>query len=138
MEIDTSLTIVGIIAVVALLSPPITALIENLFKLISKWIDYRHTFYDNEYNHKRELFENFLNYAGQVTYDKPQNLQNLVHAYYVIVPYIPKNKLVFFREYCNLIQEESESNDERLTYLLHDKIIPCIKRELCRRKPLRK
>ena len=40
-KIDTSLGIVGIIAIVALLSPPITAIIENLFKLIAKWIDCR-------------------------------------------------------------------------------------------------
>lgn len=137
-EIDTSLTVVGIIAIVALLSPPITALIENLFKLLCKWIDYRHAIYDNEYNHKRELFENFLNYAGQVSYNRPENIEQLIHAYYVIVPYIPKEQISSFREYCNLIQEGTDSNSEQLMHLLHNEIIPCIKRELRRRKPLHK
>ncbi len=137
-KFDTSLTIVGIIAIVALLSPPITAIIENLFKLLGKWIDYRHAVYDNEYNHKRELFENFLDCTGKVSYEKsPENLNRLLHAYYVIIPYIPKAKVAFFREYCNLIQEETDSSAEQLMHLLHDEIIPCIKRELRRRKPLR-
>lgn len=138
-EIDSSLNIVGIIAIVALVSPPITALIENLFKLIAKWIDYRHAVYDNEHNHKRELFENFLDCIGRASNNRSESIDDLLHAYYVIVPYIPKDKLIHFRDYCNLIQEEDiDSNITELTHLLHDEIIPCIKKELCRRRLLRK
>lgn len=138
-EVDTSLNIVGIIAIVALLSPPITSIIENLFKLIAKHIDYKRIFYENEYNHKRELFEKFLNASGQAMYDKDSSIEKLSDAYYSLIPYIPQKELIHFREYCNLIQDgDLESNYEKASLLLNDKIVPCIKKELRRRKPLRK
>lgn len=74
-KLNTSLDIVAIIAIIALLSPPITALIENLFKLIAKWIDYKHSIYINEHNHKRDLFENFLHCVGLVSYQREESIE---------------------------------------------------------------
>lgn len=137
-NIIASLDIVEIIAIIALLSPPVTALIENIFKLIAKWIDYKHLIYENEYNHKRDLFENFLYCSGLVAaYWNKENINKLLHAYYVIIPYIPKNKFRHFRNYCNLIQEDENMNEDEAHRLLHDEIVPCIKKELNRHKPLR-
>lgn len=138
-DFDNSINIVGIIAVVALLSPPITALVESIAKIIFKIIDYKRSFYENEYNHKRELFENFLDCSGRVMYDREGNIEELSHAYYTLVPYIPSKELVYFREYCNLIQEDNVDDiEERASKLLNEKIVPCIKKELRRRKPLRR
>lgn len=135
-EVDTSLTIVGIISIVALLSPPITALIENLFKLLGKCIDHRHNIYSDEYKYKRKLFEEFLDCTGRVTYDKTINIEQLLHSYYVLIPYVPREKLPFFREYYDIIANEGTTNDPQLAILLHDEIIPCIKKELRRHRPL--
>lgn len=137
-KIDTSLGIVGIIAIVALLSPPITAIIENLFKLIAKWIDYRHTIYDNEHAHKRKLFEDFLHCTGLASYDPNSHIGDLLHAYYVLIPYIPAKKLPCFRTYCTLLQDGVDPHADELSSLLHKEIVPCIKKEFCRRRLLRR
>lgn len=131
--------IVSLIAIIALLSPPITALIDNGFKLFSKQIDNKRAFYDNEFNHKRELFENFLAYTGIRPVDSSKYIEELRRSYFVLSPYIPKNEFVYFREYCNLVEEvDSPEKQEKLTMLLNDHIVPCIKKELRRYKPLRK
>lgn len=130
-KFDLSITIVGIIAVVALLSPPITSLIENIFKLKSQRLAYRNKVYDDLYEHKREIFENFLKNTGLVSYERKTYLEELTRSYYALIPYIPTNELHYFRDYCNLIQQnDQESIIEELQSLLHNGIIPCIKREL--------
>lgn len=131
--------IVALIALVALVSPPITAIIDNLFKLIAKYFDFKRNVYDNEFNHKRELFENFLTYTGQLHLDSDKYVDGLMQSYFVLSPYVPKEDFIYFREYCNLIQEKNPNkNQERLTVLLNEYIVPCIKKELRHYKPLRK
>lgn len=131
--------IVALIALVALVSPPITAIIDNLFKLIAKHLDFKRNVYDNEFNHKRELFENFLTYTGQLHLDSDKYVDGLMQSYFVLSPYVPKEDFIYFREYCNLIQEKNPNkNQERLTFLLNEHIVPCIKKELRHYKPLKK
>lgn len=137
LHFDSSISIVGTIAVVALLSPPVTSIIENIFKLIAKKMDRNREVYNNEHNHKRELFEDFLHCTGMVSYDRNEYIKKLLHAYYVLIPYIPAEKVEFFRLYCDLIQEDGDANNEYLSNLLHGEIVPCIKQELCRYKPLK-
>ena len=137
-EIDTSLNIVGIIAIVALVTPPLASLIENICKLIAKKMDYRHSFYENEFLHKRELFEKFLDISGSMLYDREKNIEELVHTYYSLIPYIPQKNLPYFREYCDLIQEDNlDEIHDKASKLLNEKIVPCIKKELHRHRPLR-
>ncbi len=138
-KIDTSLDIVGLIAIVALVAPPLTSIIENICKLISKKMDYRHSFYENEFLHKRELFEKFLDISGSMIYDRQKNIEDLVHTYYSLIPYISQEDSAYFRKYCELLQEDdsSEAHNEA-SKLLNEKIVPCIKKELRRRRPLRK
>lgn len=131
--------IVALIALVALVSPPITAIIDNLFKLIAKHLDFKRNVYDNEFNHKRALFENFLSYTGQLHLDSDRYINDLTKAYFALSPYVSKEDFAYFREYCNLVQENNpDKNQERLTVLLNEHIVPCIKKELRRYKPLRK
>lgn len=131
--------IVALIALVALVSPPITAIIDNLFKLIAKHLDFKRNVYDNEFNHKRDLFENFLSYTGQLHLDSDRYINGLMKAYFALSPYVSKEDFVYFREYCNLVQENNpDKNQERLTFLLNEHIVPCIKKELRRYKPSRK
>lgn len=138
-KIDSSLTIVGIIAIVALLSPPITALIENIFKLLSQKLAYRNKVYDNLYEHKRTLFEDFLKCTGLVSYDRNSYVEELARSYYALIPYIPADELHYFRDYCNLIQENDiVSPSDELQSILHNGIIPCIKRELDRDRLLKR
>ena len=138
-EFDLSLTVVGIIAIVALLSPPVTAIIENVFKLKSQRLSYRNKVYDDEYAYKRELFENFMKYTGLMSYDRTTYLEELVQSYYALIPYIPTAHFHYFRDYSNLIQScDDDSTQEELNHLLHDGIIPCIKQELDKDKLLKK
>lgn len=138
-KVDSSLTIVGIIAVVALLSPPITALIENIFKLKSQRLAYKNKVYDDLYEHKRALFENFLKCTGLVSYDRNTYIEELTRSYYALIPYIPADELHYFRDYCNLIQENDiASSSDELQSILHNGIIPCIKRELDKDKLLKR
>lgn len=137
LKFDDTLSVVTVIAVMALISPPVTALIEGIFKLVLKYIEYRHSIYDNEYIHKRELFENFLECTAKVSLDYDKYIEELMSSYFSLTPYVPKDDWVFFKKYSELVLKgNTPETHEQLTILLNEHIVPCIKRELGRYKHL--
>ena len=60
MKIDASLTITGIIAFVALLSPIVTAIINNRYQIKIRQLEISEKRYDESVCRKRELFEKIL------------------------------------------------------------------------------
>lgn len=59
MKIDASLTITGIIAFVALVSPIVTAIINNHYQIKIKQLELSERRYDESIRRKRELLEKY-------------------------------------------------------------------------------
>lgn len=64
MKFDTSFTITAIIAFMALISPVVTAIINNHYLAKQKSLEYLETRNQVSSQHKRELFERFLAASG--------------------------------------------------------------------------
>ncbi len=63
-ELDLSLTITSIIAICALASPIITTLINNHHQKSIRKMDYVESEKTKQLEQKRDVFENYLQYAG--------------------------------------------------------------------------
>ncbi|MFT8497809.1 hypothetical protein [Leuconostoc pseudomesenteroides] len=65
MKFDTSFTITAIIAFMALISPVVTAIVNNHYLAKQKSLEYLETRNQVSSQHKRELFERFLAASGK-------------------------------------------------------------------------
>ena len=139
LKFDNSYDVVSLIAFIALVSPIITAIVDNGFKFFLKRQEHHFQIYDNEYVHKRELFERFLEYSGKLPQNPEKYTEPLMFSYFSLAPYIPQKDWEYFREYCDIILEGNTSeNIKRLSQLFNDHIVPCIKKELIRKGHLKK
>lgn len=66
-EIDMSITITSVIAVTAIISPILTAIINNRYLLKMKKLELEQHHFEQTSLHKRQIFENYLKYAGQTS-----------------------------------------------------------------------
>ena len=66
MKLDTSLTLTSIIAIVALISPILTALINNYYSLKIKELENNQKRYDESIKKKQEIFEKYCQTLSQV------------------------------------------------------------------------
>ena len=66
MKIDASLTITGIIAFIALISPIATAIINNRYQIKIKQLELSEKRYDESIRRKRELFEKYCQDLSKV------------------------------------------------------------------------
>lgn len=82
LDFDLSLTITGIIALSSILSPIITAIINNFHQTRIRKLDYKQEELKNQFLHKRQIFENYLLSAGQYINDNridPQNAYDKIY-----------------------------------------------------------
>lgn len=70
MKIDASLTITGIIAFVALLSPIVTAIINNRYQIKIRQLEISDKRYDESISQRKELFENYCQSLSKVVIQK--------------------------------------------------------------------
>ena len=85
-----------------------------------------------------KLMEEVCKIVALTYQELEKNIEELVHTYYSLIPYIPQKNLPYFREYCDLIQEDNlDEIHDKASKLLNEKIVPCIKKELHRHRPLR-
>lgn len=66
MKLDTSLTITSIIAFVALISPVLTAIINNRYQIKMKQLEINEKRYNENIRLKKELFEKYCESLSQV------------------------------------------------------------------------
>lgn len=74
MPIDTTITISVIVALVALISPIITAIINNRHQLKIKMMEYKENRYTEEIRHQKQLLEHYCNALTKlIIYEIPAN-----------------------------------------------------------------
>lgn len=89
-KIDLTITISVIVALCAIISPIFTTLINNryLFKLEES--KQKQKVYENTTLHKREIFENYMMYAGQcIYYSDPDALKDYGKYYFPALMLVP-------------------------------------------------
>lgn len=123
----------SLIAVVASVIPHLTNKANNKHQLELKRLDMQQEKYKLDTLHKRELFEDYLRVIGEFSYSETKmDLSELSKTYYLILPYIPKDKTRFFKEFSRQLSEEvlTSVENKELNVILHDEIIPTIKEQI--------
>lgn len=89
-EISLSFTITAIIALCALISPIATTLLNNRHQLKIKELELKQKHYEVTEVYKRNIFENYLKYAGSCTaYADTGPLQSYGEYYFLALMYVP-------------------------------------------------
>lgn len=89
-EIDLTITISVIVALCAIISPVLTAIINNRYLAKSEESKQKQKSYENTTLHKREVFENYMMYAGQcIYYSDPDALKNYGKYYFPALMLVP-------------------------------------------------
>ena len=92
MNFDSTISIATILALVAIVCPVLTAVINNVFLLIFKIFDAKRKLYKQNNLHKRELFENFLSAFNDVCVSRgtDENISRYASSYSLVYIYLPK------------------------------------------------
>lgn len=135
-------TLLTAITVCALLSPALTAWINNHYLLKIKELEQKQEKLKLVILHKRELFENYLKLVGKFSLlqndgSKPEKfsekqLTDFLEAYYLVLPYIPAEEHNYFSEYSSEIfnMDFSDESTQKASKLLGSHILPTIRKEL--------
>lgn len=90
--VDLTVTITTVLALVAIISPVLTAIIDNIFRLILKHSENKQKRYEQNTLHKREIFENFLSAFNEVCHLKDNDtISRYASSYSLVYVYLPKN-----------------------------------------------
>lgn len=112
-NLDLSFTITAIIAITSLVSPIITCLINNHHQLKIKELELKQQAQVKFVDSKKEIFENYLKYAGAYIYHCNDEVQTQYGKYsFLAMTYAPKN-----------ISDEIESINENLLNLNFDSAV---------------
>lgn len=132
MESNSTIVLSIVVTFVSILSPIAIAFINNRHLAKMKELDLAQENFKNVTLHKRELFENYLRLIGEFSYELTSaELSELVISYYLILPYIPADKAVFFKAFAEQIANQDFAKENSVdSNLLHEQIIPTIKKEI--------
>ncbi len=112
---NPEITLAILISLCALLSAPITTIINNIFTLIYKWIEVRHQRYKETSLYKRKIFENYLSFIGFSNLTEKSELEEYGKVYLLAYMYAPDNlKEKMSTAHQLVINKECESADKLL------------------------
>ncbi|MDT2687502.1 hypothetical protein [Enterococcus gallinarum] len=132
MKFDSTVTLAVLVMFVSLISPIAVAIINNRHLEKMKQLDLAQENFRTITLHKRELFENYLKLIGEFSYEHTEaKTTELLISYYQILPYIPKEKSQYFRDFATQVSKQNFKDKSTVdSKLLHDEIIPTIKKEI--------
>lgn len=84
MKFDLTVTITGILAISAIISPIATAIINNHYQLKLKKLELEQDHLNNTTYYIRSIFENYLRYAGKCIYFSNQENETGYNEYYFL------------------------------------------------------
>ena len=91
-EIDLTVTVSVIIALCAIVSPILTAIINNRHQLKIRKLEMQERLYENTVMYQRKIFENYLKYLGKCASHADVNALHEYGEYYLIaLMYAPDN-----------------------------------------------
>lgn len=141
MKFDTSFTITAIIAFIALLSPIVTAIINNHYLTKQKSLEYSELKDRSISQHKRELFEDFLTLSGKfivLPSLKTTNEQDTIilndfaASCALIAPHLDEDGIKTVKTFSAKIPKinwDDETNSDVRNYF-NDSVVPIIQKEL--------
>ena len=89
-KIDLTISISVIVALAAVISPILTAIINNRYQLKLKRMELKQKEYEETIMHKRNIFENYLRYLNDVfQHPKAEALSNYAQYYSLAYMYLP-------------------------------------------------
>lgn len=104
---DLSITISAIIAVAAIISPILTAIINNVHQKSMKKLELKEKHYEKTVSYQKEIFENYLsktgNYIGSV-FTSTKALMEYDNAYLVALLYAPSDLQVLMKNANNAVR----------------------------------
>ena len=105
MKFNLSITISAIVALVALISPILTTLLNNRYLLKVKKLEVQQKKYEQYSSHVRTLFEDFLKYYGEYMGNKlsTKSEMALKSSFYKCLPYVPEKAYDHFSEFYELV-----------------------------------
>lgn len=109
MKYDLSITISAIIAVAAIISPILTAVINNLHQRTMKKLELEEKHYDKTVSYQKEIFENYLSKTGNYIGSRFTNVKALMEyddAYLVALLYAPNDLQVLMKNANDAIRSE--------------------------------
>lgn len=91
LKFDLTVTISVIIACVGVVTPFVSAVVNNLFLLHMKKLEYRNKRYEDTVLHKREILENYARYLSScIANPTPENISKYCEYHSVAYMYMPK------------------------------------------------
>lgn len=124
-HVDLTVNIATILALCAIISPILTALINNAHHTKIKKLELKQEHYQNTVLHQREIFENYLRYTGRCIYHSDISAVKDYGEYYLsALAYAPKDLIGDMIEANDLISsyqwEEAVPMFEKITTKIHD------------------
>lgn len=111
LKFDSTVSITALLGICAIISPILTAIINNLYQIKLKKIELRRQEYRDATLHQRDLFDNYLHHAGRCIYRADsENLTAYGEAYFTALSYasgalrddmIKANALIFNGNACD-------------------------------------
>ncbi|WP_270248938.1 hypothetical protein [Ruthenibacterium lactatiformans] len=119
-KIDLSFGVTAIIAICALLSPILTALLNNRHQIKIKRMDERRAADESDFLHRRNIFENYVSAAGAcLNYGGGETKKNYGACYATALFYAPQSLSAEMR----LLNEFIANNDLDRAMPLLDEIV---------------
>lgn len=107
-KIDLTITITMIIALVAIVSPIFTTIINNLFLLKMKKLEIEQQHYENTVLHKRNILEKYIMYLSACTANPtPENLEKFSEYHSLAYMYMPLTTQETMSKVYNLANEHN-------------------------------
>lgn len=107
LKFDLSITITAIVALCAIISPILTAIINNCHQTKIKRLELRQQEYRDTVLYYRTIYENYLRHAGRCIYfADPEALKEYGEYYYAALMYAPSDIQADMIEANNLMQKD--------------------------------
>lgn len=124
-KVDLSITISAIIAVVAVISPIFTALINNHHQLKLKSLEIRQEHFEKNVLHERDIFEKYIVLSSHyLRFYEPNDRAEYQEAYFLAYTYAPdhlRDKMQLLNDDLNFGRDVSARNTlDTLTRELSD------------------
>lgn len=105
-------TITAAIAVAAIVSPIITALINNHYQVKLRKLDYVDEQLKNTVYHKRDIFEKYLHYSGRLLYTGSPDDYMLYYSYYFQALLYVDDELAYDMQDAHRLFDKMDRGDE--------------------------
>ena len=122
-KIDLTISISVIVALCAIISPILTAIINNRYQLKLKKLELEQENIKNTVLYKRNIFENYLKYSGErIAYSDAEAQKNYSKYYFLALAYAPDE----FRFDMIQVNQFMESHDYSNASIALEQLIPKI------------